>query len=380
MTRVSIRSGTLGALLLLLLASTSARALEIDTLVNAALTAENQRLGERLAGDLNGAPFLEKALDGANVKLKVFDAGEAGQDSSLGFEYSYSRDIAGHAFERQKQRHAGLALNFAADGNVAFDREANPNDFLKTSLAFLYYRSAGGVLPEKPDPALLNRLEDAAAAVDTVAALEKLSEWQQLAQTVRDHLSDQYYFDMAGTGGLESDQSFIKKQYYYGVHASLLAKGWNADRSALAKFNIVDYPAALLRLLSGADSRWRPRGSAFPEFLIGLDHLEPNDDSPRQTLAGDDSGYERARVEVSYRTLAAVYKEASLFLEANFRHYREISPSAEIKAAGLDEHTYFTVALLMPQANGLYLSYTTGKLPLDAEDDQVYELGFKYQF
>ena len=340
-------------------------------------------LGLRLFGILgeqNSA--LEKILKGAKIKLKFFESQDEDDPASFGFEYDYSKDFAHHRFKGENR--SGLTGNFGASGNVAFDRDVNPNNFLDTSFSFLWYYSIGGFKDvsdeaEKIAPDVIREWLNASVEAETLEELDNLPEWHKLSQAIRNRLTDQYYFDLSAKGGLESDQSFDNKQYYYGLHLGFVARGWNADESALAKFNILDYPAALLRILSGVDSKWRPRGSAFPEFLVGIDHVEPEDDNPRKTMANDDSSFDRVRLEASFRTLAATYKNASAFLEANFRHYEELSPSESVEDAGLDSYTYFTVALTMPSANGIYVSYTTGELPMDHKDDQVYELGFKYR-
>jgi hypothetical protein len=373
--------GVLIGVCIVLAAAEAFAGLDTDTLVKIAINEANQEIGRRLLGsETSQDPLLAKILKGADIKLKIFESDDEDESSSLGFEYSYSKDIANYAFNPEKVEHSGFALNLAATGNVAFKQEVNPNDFLDTNISFVWFLSKGGVLPKQLDFALLNKLEDTAAEANTIQELNNLAEWKTLSETIRKNLSDQFYFDVSATGGLEADQTFDHKQYYYGLHAGILAKGWNSDKSFFARFNILDYPAALLRWISGVDKQWRPRGSAFPEFLIGVDHVDPNEETPRETLAGDDSSFERIRFEASFRTLAAAFNNADVFLEANYRYYQEINPSYRVEAEGLDVYSYFTIALVMPKANGLYVSYTTGKLPLDSKDDQVYELGFKYQF
>jgi hypothetical protein len=365
----------------LALSSTPARSVEKKTVLNLAVTEGDQALGQRLYGDMGKQmPVLEKILKGANIKLKVFESEDENESASLGFEYVYSKDIARYEFEKKNKQHAGLVMNFDANGNFAFDQDVNPNDFLDTNISLIWYRSIGGVLSKETDFKLMNQIEDVAVEAKTIPELENLPEWRKLSEVIRNQLTDQYYFDLSATGGLESDQTFETKQYYYGVQIGLKVKGWNADRSAWASFNIFDYPAALLRVFSGVDKNWRPRGSSFPEILIGIDHIEPDAGTPRETIASDDSAFERIRFETSFRTLAASYNGVNAFLEANYRYYEEIDPSDNTEASELETYSYFTIALLMPKANGLYFSYTTGKLPLDVKEDQVYEIGFKYNF
>jgi hypothetical protein len=120
-----------------------------------------------------------------------------------------------------------------------------------------------------------------------------------------------------------------------------------------------------------------PRGSVFPPFLLAIDQVSPKDDDPRE-LAGDDSDFARLRFEAAYKTQVGHINGEATFFEADFRHYQEINPSETIKDVSLDQYTALSFALLLPK--GMYISYTTGKLPLDAEEDRIYELGFNYSF
>ena len=57
---------------------------------------------------------------------------------------------------------------------------------------------------------------------------------------------------------------------------------------------------------------------------------------------------------------------------------RRLAGELGFERANLDEQRYLTAALSLD--NGMFASYTTGKLPLDAQNDQVYEVGFHYKF
>jgi len=398
---IRVRYGMTMAVFLLILCCTAngAKALDLEVLAQLAgkvaelsgqdkentlkhllkeIAKDQPHLVRRLAGsEAFKDTLMGRLFEVANIELKVFDDDEA--SAAIGFSYSYSKDIQRHEFK--DIRHSGLVLNFATSGNVAFDSDKNPNDFLDSRLSLLLYKSYGGVLAfNEKNYALLNELEDVASAITDKEELNNLPAWQKLSTIVMAQLSDQYYWDFSLNGGLETDQSFDNEQYYYGAHLTFIPKGWNSEQSALAKFNLLDYPAALTRLLTGVDKSWMPRGSAFPEFLFGIDYVDPQQNDLRETIAGDDAEYERLRFEVSFRTLVGHYQGSSAYLEANLRHYQELDPSDNVKSANLDEFTYFTIALTFPDANGLFISYTTGELPFDNESDQVYEIGFKYNF
>lgn len=189
-------------------------------------------------------------------------------------------------------------------------------------------------------------------------------------------MTNQLFLRGSAEGGLESNQDFTLKQYTYGANLSIIAKGWGKD-SWIGHANILDYIPAALRVLSGTDSNFEPRGSAFPTFMIGFDQVMPQDMDPR-AVVGDTSDFTRLRAEIGFRTSVGQWENDSIFLEANIRHYQEINASNAVKAADLDTNTFFTLALQLPM--NTYVAYTTGKLPLDQENDQVYEAGFKYKF
>ncbi|MGA1794562.1 MAG: hypothetical protein ACMUIL_01780 [bacterium] len=321
---------------------------------------------------------LRKIVDNVEIRLKAFDSDTEEDNGSLGFSYTYSKDIARYNFSQQKNaRHTSLALNFSSEGNVAFDREINPEDFMDTDLSLLLFHSTGGVDSASADVSdLLNELEDIAVEQPTREDLLKNKAVQEAVRINRSHLSTQIYTELSVDAGMESNQSFTKKQYYYGLHAGLDVKAWNPD-STLAKYNILDYPFALTRYLLGNDPKWMPRGSVLPTLLVGIDQVNPQDNDPRE-LAGDDTDFARIRMEASYRTLVGHMNGHSTFFEMNFRYYQELDPVDTIKDATLDQYTSLSAALLLPR--GMYISYATGRLPLDAEEDRVYELGFRYSF
>jgi hypothetical protein len=47
-----------------------------------------------------------------------------------------------------------------------------------------------------------------------------------------------------------------------------------------------------------------------------------------------------------------------------------------VKSLGLDDFSFYTIVLGGSQ--GVYVSYSDGRLPLDAASDQVFELGYQF--
>lgn len=64
-------------------------------------------------------------------------------------------------------------------------------------------------------------------------------------------------------------------------------------------------------------------------------------------------------------------------IQLNYRYYQEQDAPTAIEALGLDTAELATVAVFLP--NDFFIAYSTGKLPFDLEDDQIFEIGFSYK-
>ena len=313
-------------------------------------------------------------LRDVNLRFKTFRVNGEDGSAALGFSYSYSKDIKKHLFSQDSVSSSGISFAFKADGNVAFDRRENPQDFLDSKLSFHFFHSHGGVT-DIADPTIadrLNKLEDELTKITDPDSLRNSPVWKEFMSTVSNRLTTQFYIDFSLRAGLESNQDFSQKQYVYGARLGFDLKAWNRN-STLANLNIFDWPFAVIRVLTGYDKNLSPLGSTIPTVLVGIDGVNPKDDSLR-AMVEDDSIYPRFSVEVSFKT--PISKSAAFV--ANFRYYKELGASSAVKTANIEDFLYFTSAVTL--SNGLFVSYTTGKLPFDAKNDQVYELGFQYKF
>jgi len=316
-------------------------------------------------------------LKDVNLKFKTFKATDGG-DQALGFNYNFSKDINKRLFKENSADQAGLSFSINLEGNVAFDKKTNPNDFLNSNLSLHVFRSQGGAITVTDDvKTMLNALEKKLADIENRDDLFKSPVFKTFADTMLKNMTNQFYIDFSFIGGLESNQSFTEKQYYYGGQLGFDAKAWNPD-STLAQYNIFDWPFAAIRWLSGTDETFLPRGSTIPTVLIGVDLVDPQSGVVKQ-VHSDKSTFTRLRSEASFRTpIVEIMKNNLAYFEADYRYYKEFNASGETKKEKLDKFEYFTSALIL--SNGIFVSYSTGKLPLDAKKDQVYELGFKFNF
>jgi hypothetical protein len=325
-------------------------------------------LNALIAGD-HGWQFL-KDID---FKVKTFEADDGGE-AGLGFSYEYSKSLQGHDVRCARAACIrGLDLQFDANGNVAVDSDRNPNDFLETHLSFAFFQSLGGVSqPSEQTRRQFTQLQRAFIAAEGDSDEEEQAV-RDIEKLVRPLLSDQFYWEIAGDTAFESDQKFEATQWTYGFHAAFDIKAWN-DSSPFATFNLFDYPFAALRTLSGYGP-FKPSGTAWPSLLIGLDQVDPGEDTPR-ALAGETGSFDRLRFEASFRTAVARHGNDDLYVSVNYRYYKERNAPAVVRDLELDSFRYVTVVL--GGNNGLYVSYTDGKLPLDVADDRVFELGYQF--
>jgi hypothetical protein len=332
----------------------------------------NKYLDENIKED-NRWKFLK------DIKFQFMTFTTQGSDSltSLGFSYHFVKDINKRYFEDDGPTVIGQAVSLKADGKVAFDPDVNPENFLTSEISVSLFGSHGGVVPGTAALFdMMNALDDSLVKIDSEEDLDKSRFWLQLSGIVQNHLSTQLYWSIAGSASLEANQRFSTKQYVYGFDASLDVKAWNRQ-SVLAGMNVFDWPFAFLRWLSGNDADFTPLGSTIPTVIVGLKRVDPQSGDPRWLV--DSSGaFYRVNLEAAFRTPVGSVMGKSVFFQADVRYYREIDPTPAIVTAHLHHQTYFSGSLTL--ANGMFISYSTGRLPFDAHDDHIYELGFNFSF
>lgn len=305
-----------------------------------------------------------------NIKFKSFQADTL--PVSLGFEYKYDNSWIKNKSKKNSTFFQSYNLNF--NGNVAFKKQHNPNDFLESTLLYDGSFMWGGQAKEIDDATsdLIERIEDSIIARQR-AGKPYLDLYREVNNLI--NVSDQFYLGLKGKFAFESNQNFSKQQFVPGILIGVGAKGWDKNE-ALRYFNILDYPFALIRLITGTDAEFNVYGATFPSFLFGLDYVIPEKDEERQFLTGNEDSYSRLRFEIGFKTRVARIGKEMIHFSSNYRWYKEVNPDEIIKLNKLDRFSFLVAAL--ESTNGLFASYTTGKLPFDKVTDQVYALGFRY--
>lgn len=313
-------------------------------------------------------------LNDLNIKFKTFQSVDQ-LSSSLGVTYNFNFNYA--KFTKKEKYRTSNALSLKLNGNVAFNRDINPNDFLESAIHYSFSKFFGGVAKK-------NTIEEAKKLmeINQKIALKNDDKSQYSQDLFKERakyikFSDQYYIGFDGKLSLESNQDFTKKQYVYGGSLQLGAKAWD-NSSSLARFNALDYPFALLRWITGTDQSFEPYGATLPTLVLGLDHVDPIGDYQRKNILGNLDTFRRMNIASSFRTFISRVHSENIFFSANVRYYKELDANALIKAANLDEYFYFVMAL--QSTSGFYVSYAKGTLPFDARNDEVYAVGFHYKF
>jgi hypothetical protein len=322
---------------------------------------------------------LQKFISALDLKLKVFQADATSKQASMGFSYNFGKEGAVNRVSLTDEKAEGrlmVAYGYTAEGNVAFDATRNPSDFLKSSTHVSWSKNyfLADNIDDTERSAAIRRAIALAAKDESEGALQDSPLWRQVQKEARNGLRDQLYLIAGGSAALESNQRFTQKNWAYGARVGIDFKAWRPD-SHRALWNVVDYPFALLRSATGMEKDFRPDGTSFPTFLLRFDRIKPVDDKDRKA-AGDENDFDRFSAEVAFKTPIAVIRGETAYFQVDYRRYQEIGASAAIKSKDLDHAEYVAFTLKMPK--GLFVSYTTGKLPFDRESDQVYAAGWTY--
>jgi hypothetical protein len=315
-------------------------------------------------------------LNDMNIEFKTFEA-QDNIPASLGFSYKLDLKYGKYAENLAKHSRGAQALNFSANGNVAFKKENNPIDFLESNLDYSFTKFKGGVTRVTDNSVLteLNNIETELAKLDDPNSKEAQALWQEFNKNLK--LNNQFYYGIAPKLGFESNQDFTKTQFTYGLVVSAGAKAWD-DSNRLAQLNIFDYPFALIRWLLGTDKTLTPYGSTLPTIQFAVDFVNPTSDSLRKVALGELKPFPRSKLEAGFKTFIVRKGKENIFFVANARMYSEINPDDKIKNARLDVFNYYVFAI--QSSSGLFVSYANGKLPFDAKKDEVYSIGFNYKF
>lgn len=315
-----------------------------------------------------------KLLKDFNIQFLTFQNTDY-PTTTLGFTYDFNFNYA--KYEEHHKNRISNSFGISAKGNVAFDKQYNPVDFLETKLQYNYSHFIGGVVTQK-DTAIfteLNNIRYKLAGIKDMQSKEAFELWEKLGRKLV--MSNQFYYSLSPKFALESNQDFSKKQFTPGIAINLGAKAWNIE-NALSHLNVFDYPFAVLRYIMRTDKDFTVYGSTIPTVQLTMDYVIPSSDTTRNNLVGNLNPFPRIKFETGFRTFITRIKKENIFFNANYRYYQELNASEEIKNANLNTNSYFVLAL--QTKSGFYVSYANGKLPFDAKSDEIYSVGLNFKF
>ena len=272
----------------------------------------------------------------------------------------------------------GSFVDLRASGTFSFDSEIKPRELLATTLSWrLGYDGGGLVRGDK-------QLTDAQVAAN-VAALDVLAEfedpreleaseaWREAVRDVAGLLDDQLHWDVGLAVGFEADQDFSQKHLRLGLVSTLEYKSWDPG-SLASTLNLVDYPASLLRYVTGYDADWTPSGARLPILNLEVAQVLVDDNRVRRA-AGDEDDFLRAHLQASYRSPLGEIGDKLYFLDAAYHHYLDLDASPAIRGAELDDYGYLEVELTTDE--GVFLAVDVGQQPFEARDSTVVSLGWR---
>jgi hypothetical protein len=144
----------------------------------------------------------------------------------------------------------------------------------------------------------------------------------------------------------ETNQTFDDKQFVYGVNGELSHR-----------------------------DLFRSNDFAFLQVKVGT--VDPTNDEARQAILGNDlDSYDRVDIEIVYQF--QIKKGFLDTFEINYRYFKEINAMPEIKSESLDDFRLITYHLGL--TNQMYLAYSSGELPFNQKDNQIFEIGYTYKF
>lgn len=327
----------------------------LATAQDVGLDAFEERFGDRAVLDRPGEAVVPgrfaRFLEGVDVRLEIVDETPRG-GVGLGFEYGVAKQLV------DTSDTVDSSIDFVARGNVAFEPEANPDDYQWFAFRSRWFGSR--TLQGAEDATRARRLAELSSEPD-------LPTFDEFARALPDELA--WDFDIHA--GLETTQDFSQQQIVLGAAVSGRYITWR-EAPGIARFNVFDYPAAAVRWLSGRDERFTPTSRALPAATLGLDVVDGSQVDGRD-LADQDT-YLRWKLALTWRSPIWGEGPDALDLVANWRLFEEFDAPGEVDLAGLDRSNHLALTLELPR--DWSLTYTTGRLPLDGQDDSTFALGY----
>lgn len=302
------------------------------------------------AEEISGQDFFQSI----NWEIKYLDP-NTDQNQSIKSTFGLAYDVNYDFLKNSDNR-----IAFIGKGLVAADKQANPKDFLESELDI-------GVEKEWKSDNPFNVKCPEEMSETNCNAIKNAGKKHKNIATATFNLSSSY----------ETNQDFSQKQYAYGANFTFKYRGYHEVNY------IFDSPFLLTRWLSGQSlsqnsNLRRTYPGVTPTLKVALEQVNPTDNDARSDVLGNEDRFDRWNVDIGMTTPMAQINGKDVNFNFVWRYFQEIRPEDQIRILGLDRFRYTSVAFVYDGA--VYVSYSSGELPLTNKNDKVFELGWKFNF
>ncbi|MFQ3192128.1 MAG: hypothetical protein ACI936_003279 [Paraglaciecola sp.] len=331
-----------------------------------------KKINELLGGK---APFVE---------LKYFTP-DSDNTSASGYGLAYDWERKANTslkISHDLSQFSSNTFSAYAKGNFIFADKNNPEDLSKAGLSYEYITA--NYAPILKNEVLTGSLGERYQE-ECFKGFDTKSDWCQATSDSLNNISSgdtSTIWSFKLKADVQGNQDYTEKAYVYGLGVGF--KHTPAIDSPIRLLNIFELPFRYITqpLLNYNESGYSDR--SFPVINVGIDRVNPSDNTIRNTILPDKNNYERAYAEIGYVTTIGKFKGQSIKFNFHYRYFKEIDADLAIKDAGLDRFHYAVYAIQIPGIafnldipQVITLSYSTGKLPFNLSSEAIFQIGFK---
>ena len=267
-------------------------------------------------------------------------------------------------------------VSYFINGAYSFSDDANPSDYSQVGAElkqrWFRVKAASKVLSTKEQVLVTECLKEA-----------NIKEIKKTVNDCRNELKigktefSMFYLNLDAHAKIEGNKTFNERNYTYGIGAEFTFIP--EPNSWVQALNVFEYPGRLIRGNSSPYVLW-------PIFILGVDRVDPKDDTRRNALAGGEENYDRLYFQLRHTSPLGTLKGEPVKLNLNYMYFEEIDPPESVKNEHLDINRYYTIAIQLPTSvipgakssrSNFILSYSKGVLPFGREDEKVFEIGWR---
>jgi len=294
------------------------------------------------------SPVLSSKLSNIPISLQFKLLERESAEAVIGMQFSYSKAFNQTVYRSDGIRERSYQIQLDIDGVITQNAQENPRNFITGKLAFVG-RSMPSFNLQKLQAGLVPEYCVDEAHINDRACFELEADG---VEAFFEPMGSAFYLNYGADFGVETDQRFEAKNQTFGGFMFVAYEDMRID-SFLGYNNIK------------------------PSLRIAAETVDPNRETPR-ALAGDNSSYTRLAAEFSL--IVPLQKLAGLpyYFTFNYQAYEEMGASKLVKTANLHAYQLKTYSLNTP--TGIFVSYSSGRLPFVLANESTVEIGFQTYF